>query len=61
MLNKIMTNNSLQLFGQVTFVEANSVGDDIHLYHDNKDGNQRTHFETFYGLRQQVQQFILFF
>ena len=53
MLNKIISNKSLKAVGQVTFVEANSVEDDIHLYQRNEDG-ERIHFETFYGIRQQV-------
>eukprot|EP00111_Clytia_hemisphaerica_P005108 TCONS_00014711-protein len=54
MLNKIISNKSMKAVGQVTFVEANSVEDDIHLYQRNEDG-ERIHFQTFYGIRQQAE------
>lgn len=53
MLNKFISDGSLTAVGQLTFMEANSRGDDILIYQQNENG-ERVHVETFYGLRQQV-------
>lgn len=53
MLNDIITNNSLQAVGEVSFYPANSVGDDIHLF-KTTDGTKK-HVATLYGLRQQAE------
>lgn len=53
MLNKVISDGSLHAAGQLTFIEANSRGDDILVYKRNEN-NERVHVDTFYGLRQQV-------
>lgn len=59
MLNDIITNNSLQAVGEVSFYPANSVGDDIHLF-KTTDGTKK-HVATLYGLRQQVNIFFILY
>lgn len=54
MLNKVISNKTLKAVGQVTFLEANSIGDDILIYKTNECGEKR-HVETFYGIRQQAE------
>jgi len=49
-----MNEKTLRAVGQVTFLEANSQGDDILVYRSNAENGQKEHVETFYGIRQQV-------
>ena len=60
MLKQIISDNSLTMRGIVGFYPANSVGDDIHVYDENDEMPRPTNpSEVFYGLRQQVHEYIL--
>ena len=54
LLRKIVDEKLFRAVAQLAFYPANSVGDDIHLYHPNGGGRGEM-AAVFYGLRQQAE------
>ena len=55
LLKKIVNKKLFRTVAQIAFYPANSVGDDILLYHPEGDSCEKPLAEVLYGLRQQAE------